>query len=182
MSVAEKQAQVVAEFQAIPEWEERYKRIIALARNLPPMPDELKTDERKVRGCASTVWLYARANGDQVHYVADSDAVLVRGLIALLLGVYSDESAEDIVACKPDFIETIGLNANLSPNRANGLSAMVLQIKRYALDALMESRRNRPTEITPRRNERLTDDPARKTTEITPARNQRLIDPDRKKN
>ena len=130
--------------------------------------------------CSSTVWLYARTSDERVTYLADSDAVLVRGLIALLLRVYSGERADEIIAAKPDFIETIGLNANLSPNRANGLSAMVLQIKRYAVDAVMESRRQRPTEITPRRNTRLADDPARKTTEITPARSQRLIDPDSK--
>jgi len=141
---------IVAEFSALPGWEDRYKRIIALAKDLPAMPDALKTDERKVRGCSSTVWLYAERDGDRVVFLADSDAVLVRGLVALLVQVYSGERAEDILATQPTFIERIGLNANLSPNRASGLSAMVTQIRKQALDALMEWKRSRPTEATPR--------------------------------
>ena len=140
---------IVAEFAALPGWEDRYKRIIALAKDLPAMPDALKTDERKVRGCSSTVWLHAERHGDRVVYLADSDAVLVRGLVALLVKVYSGERAEDILATQPTFIERIGLNANLSPNRASGLSSMVTQIRKQALDALMAWKRNRPTEVTP---------------------------------
>ena len=141
---------IVAEFAALPAWEDRYKRIIALAKDLPAMPDALKTDDRKVRGCSSTVWLHAEREGDRVLYHADSDAVLVRGLVALLMRVYSGERAEDILAASPTFIERIGLNANLSPNRANGLSSMVTQIRKQALDAFMAWKRDRPTEITPR--------------------------------
>jgi cysteine desulfuration protein SufE len=142
---------IVADFAALPDWEERYKRIIALAKTLPPMPDDLKTDEKKVRGCSSTVWLHASRHGERVVYQADSDAVLVRGLVALLIQVYSGERAEEILATPPSYNEGIGLNAaNLSPNRANGVTAMVTQIRRLALDALMEYRRTRPTEMTPR--------------------------------
>lgn len=137
---------IVAEFAALPEWEERYKRIIALSKTLPAMPDSLKTDDKKVRGCSSTVWLHADRDGDRVNYQADSDAVLVRGLVALLVQVYSGARAEEILATPPTFIERIGLNAaNLSPNRANGLTAMVTQIRRLALDALMAFKKSRPT-------------------------------------
>lgn len=141
---------IVAEFDGLPEWEDRYKRIIALAKTLPAMPEALKTDDKKVRGCSSTVWLHADRRGDRVDYQADSDAVLVRGLVALLIRVYSGARAEEILATPPSFIERLGLNANLSPNRANGLTAMVTQIRRLALDALMAVKRERPTELTPR--------------------------------
>jgi len=150
MSLTQTIDAIVAEFSALTDWEDRYKRIIALARDLPPMPDELKTDERKVRGCSSTVWLHAERDGDRVTYLADSDAVLVRGLVALLLKVYSGQRAEEILATQPTFIERIGLNQNLSPNRANGLTAMVTQIRKQALEALMAYNRDRPTEMTPR--------------------------------
>lgn len=152
MSLKDTSDAIVAEFTALTEWEDRYKRIIALARDLPAMPDALKTDERKVRGCSSTVWLHAERNGDRVTYLADSDAVLVRGLVALLLKVYSGQRAEEILATQPTFIENIGLNQNLSPNRANGLTAMVTQIRKQALEALMEFNRTRPTELTPKGN------------------------------
>jgi len=148
---AEAMAAIIAEFDALPEWEDRYKRIIALAKTLPAMPETLKTDEKKVRGCSSTVWLHADRRGDRVEYQADSDAVLVRGLVALLVRVYSGARAEEILATSPTFIERLGLNAaNLSPNRANGLSAMVTQIRRLALEALMAYKKDRPTELTPR--------------------------------
>ncbi len=141
---------IVAEFLALTDWEDRFKRIIALARDLPPMPDELKTDGNKVRGCSSSVWLHAERDGDRVTYLADSDAVMVRGLVALLLKVYSGQRAEEILATQPTFIERIGLNQNLSPNRANGLTAMVTVIRKQALEALMAYNRDRPTEMTPR--------------------------------
>jgi cysteine desulfuration protein SufE len=157
MSLQQTIDEIVAEFTAIADWEERYKRIIALARDLPAMPEHLKTDERKVRGCSSTVWLHAERRGDRVEYFADSDAVLVRGLVALLLKVYSQQKAEEILATQPTFIEHIGLNQNLSPNRANGLTAMVTQIRKYALEALMAFNKERPTEMTPKSNLKLDD-------------------------
>lgn len=149
MSLKQTIDRIVAEFAALPEWEDRYKRIIAMARDLPAMPEQLKTDDNKVRGCSSTVWLHADRNRDRVVYLADSDAVLVRGLVALLLQVYSGQRAEDILATQPTFIEDLGLNQNLSPNRANGLTAMVTQIRKLALDAVMAAKRERPTEFTP---------------------------------
>lgn len=129
----EKQAALVAEFSALGGWEERYQRIIALARSLPPLPEEHRIDANKVRGCSSTVWLHATESGGLVTYHADSDAVLVRGLVALLLSVYSGQPPAEILAAPPTFIQELGLNQNLSPNRANGLSAMAKQIMVYAL-------------------------------------------------
>lgn len=132
MSILTDMARLVDEFQELPDWESRYKRIIALAKELQPMPEELKIDANKVRGCSSTVWLHAELKDGNVVFLADSDAVLVRGLVALLLKVYSGHPAREILAAPPDFIEELGLNVNLSPNRANGLTAMVKQIMIYA--------------------------------------------------
>ncbi len=133
MSILQQQARLVAEFQAMPDWQERFKRIIAMAKDLTPLPEEQRIEANKVRGCASTVWLHASFDGTRVTYVADSDAVMVRGLVALLLSVYSGHTPNEILDAPPDFIEEMGLNANLSPNRANGVTAMVKQISIYAL-------------------------------------------------
>ena len=132
MSILQDMARLVDEFQELPDWESRYKRIIALAKELQPMPEALKSDANKVRGCSSTVWLHAEQQDGKVVFLADSDAVLVRGLVALLLKVYSGHAPQEILAAPPDFIEELGLNVNLSPNRANGLTAMVKQIMIYA--------------------------------------------------
>ena len=133
MSILQNMARLVDEFQAVPDWETRYKKIIARGKQLAPMPDALKTDDNKVRGCASTVWLHADFDGADVTFQADSDAVMVRGLVSILLEVYSGHPPGDILAAPPEFIEELGLNVNLTPNRANGLSAMVRQIMTYAL-------------------------------------------------
>lgn len=132
MSILHDMARLVDEFQAQPDWESRYKRIIDRAKRLTPMPEALKSDDNKVRGCSSTVWLHAELKDGKVVYLADSDAVLVRGLVAILLEVYSGHTPAEILAAPPEFIEEMGLNVNLSPNRANGLTAMVRQIMVYA--------------------------------------------------
>jgi len=133
MSILQIQAALAEEFAALPDWESRYKRIIDRAKHLAPLAEDLKTDANKVRGCASTVWLHATFTDGLVHYQADSDAVLVRGLVAILLEVYSGHAPGDILKTPPAFIEELGLNVNLSPNRATGLTAMVKQIMLYAL-------------------------------------------------
>lgn len=132
MSILQKMARLVEEFQALPDWESRYKLIIARAKQLTPMPDAFRSDDNKVRGCSSTVWLHAELKDGKVVFLADSDAVLVRGLVAILVEVYSGHTPAEILAAPPDFIEELGLNVNLTPNRANGFSAMVRQITIYA--------------------------------------------------
>lgn len=132
MSILQAQSRLVDDYQALPDWESRYQKIIALGRALPPMPDEFRTDANKVRGCSSTVWLYATAEGDRVVFHADSDAAIPKGLVALLVQVYSGQTAKAILSAPPEFIEELGLNQNLSPNRANGLTAMVKQLMAYA--------------------------------------------------
>lgn len=133
MSILHIQAEIVAEFEALDDWEERYARIIKVGRELPGLDEADKLDEHKVRGCSSQVWLLASLEDGKVVYRADSDAVIVRGLIALLLRVYSGHTPAEILAAAPDFIEELELGAHLSANRANGLAAMVKQIKAYAL-------------------------------------------------
>ncbi|MCS6971351.1 MAG: SufE family protein [Planctomycetota bacterium] len=131
-SILEKQAALVEEFAALPDWEARYARLIAMARALPPLPEELRTEEHRVRGCSSQVWMVHDFRDGCVHLRADSDAVLVRGLIALLLQVYSGHSPREILGAPPDFLADIGLHAHLSPNRANGLASMAARIREIA--------------------------------------------------
>ncbi|OFZ18119.1 MAG: Fe-S metabolism protein SufE [Bdellovibrionales bacterium RBG_16_40_8] len=125
---------VIAEFSALTSWEERYKKIIAVGKSMPPLAIELKTDDRKVKGCQSQVWLDARLDENKkVQYRAESDALIVQGLIAILLKIYSNHTPKEILEIEPYFVKELGFSENLSPSRANGLYAMVKQIKYYAL-------------------------------------------------
>jgi len=122
------------EFSSFNDWEDKYKHIIGLGKNLTDMNESHKTEENKVKGCQSQVWLHAELNEDKkVIFTADSDAAIVKGIVSLLLRVYSDATPEEILSVKPDFLETIGLRQHLSMSRANGLSSMVKQISMYAL-------------------------------------------------
>ncbi|MDX2084586.1 MAG: SufE family protein [Candidatus Melainabacteria bacterium] len=128
------QQRIVDDFSGCSDWDARYQKIIALGRTLPELPEALKTEENQVKGCQSQVWLAASLNEQQrVYFQADSDAMLVRGLIALLLQVYSDQPPEEILRTEPTFLEAIELTKNLSMQRNNGLAAVLKQIKLYAL-------------------------------------------------
>ena len=131
------QAGIADEFAFFGDWTERYQYLIDLGRKLPPFPDALKTDEHKVTGCQSQVWLVPSGDAQRLEFLAISDSAIVSGLIALLLRVYSGRSASEILATEPKFIETIGLAKHLSPTRSNGLAAMLAAIKQHARDALM---------------------------------------------
>lgn len=134
MSVAERQAAVVAEFNELPDWEEKYKRIIQIGKELPDLPDEKKLDQYKVKGCQSQVWLLAGVNdAGHVTYESDSDAMIVRGLVGLLTHVYSDSPPEEILNADLTFLEEAGFATHLSPSRSNGLFSMVKQIQLYAM-------------------------------------------------
>jgi len=133
VGILQLQAALVERFESQSDWEERYKLIIAYGRTLASLPEAFRTEANKVRGCASTVWLHAEFDGRVVTYLADSDAILVRGLIALLLAMYSGHTPQEILDAPPAFIEELGLNTHLTTNRANGLSAMVRQLMVYAL-------------------------------------------------
>jgi cysteine desulfuration protein SufE len=124
---------LVSQFKDL-KWEDRYQLIIKIGKELDPLPENEKSEDLKVKGCQSQVWLKANLspNGN-LQFRADSDALIVRGLIALVLQVYSDRTPAEIIALAPDFVKDIGLDTHLSPSRANGLFAMIKQIKYYAV-------------------------------------------------
>ncbi|MCR6699699.1 MAG: SufE family protein [Dokdonella sp.] len=129
------QQAIAEEFAFFGDWTERYQYLIDLGRKLPPFPDALKTEEHRVQGCQSQVWLIAEGDAEQLRFRAISDSAIVSGLIALLLRVYSARPAAEILATEPRFIESIGLAKHLSPTRSNGLAAMLAMIKRHAAAA-----------------------------------------------
>ncbi|RDI99970.1 SufE family protein [Dyella solisilvae] len=130
------QQDIVEEFAFFGDWTERYQYLIDLGKQLPPLADELKTEDYRVHGCQSMVWLAPSVHGDKLHFQAASDSAIVSGLIALVLRVYSDRPAREIVATEPRFIEAIGLAKHLSPTRSNGLAAMLAKLKAYAAATL----------------------------------------------
>jgi cysteine desulfuration protein SufE len=130
------QQQIAEEFAFFGDWTERYQYLIDLGKQLPPFPEGAKTEANRVHGCQSMVWLVPSGNASKMHFEAASDSAIVSGLIALVLRVYSDRSAADIVSTEPIFIQTIGLAKHLSPTRSNGLAAMLAKIKAYAAATL----------------------------------------------
>lgn len=133
MSLLERQTEVIAAFSGLKDWEDRYKKLIEIGKALPELPEAKKTEDVKVKGCQSQVWMHARLEDGRVIYEADSDALLVRGIVALLLKVYSGATPDEIISTPPDFVKEIGLESKLSPSRANGLFAMIKQMKYYAM-------------------------------------------------
>jgi len=131
-SLAEAKQSIVDDFSLFDGWIDRYEFIIELGRELDALDDAFHVDQYRVKGCQSQVWFRAREDGGQVYFEADSDAMIVRGLIALLLRVYSGRTPSEILATPPDFLEEIDLGSHLSGSRANGLAAMVNHIQSYA--------------------------------------------------
>ncbi len=131
-TIEEAKQSIIDEFALFDDWVQRYEYIVELGRNLEGLPDDCRTEQYRVRGCQSQVWFRASEDSGRIVFEADSDAVIVQGLIALLLRVYSRRSADEILSTPPDFFETIELGSHLSGNRANGLHAMVNHIHAYA--------------------------------------------------
>ena len=132
--IEQAQREVIEEFSAISDWRTRYQKIIASGRELPALDEAFRTEENIVRGCQNRVWLHAeRMDDGRVRFYADSEAMIVRGLVALLVRIYSERTPEEILATEPRFIHELGLGENLTMNRVNGLAAMVTQMKRYAM-------------------------------------------------
>lgn len=132
MTIQEIQAEIVDEFSVFDDWMDRYEYIIDLGKNLPIIKDVHKTDQNIIKGCQSKVWLQGEQTSENVVFTADSDAILTKGIIAILIRTFSNQKAIDILDAKLDFIDEIGLKEHLSATRANGLVAMVKQIKMYA--------------------------------------------------
>lgn len=132
-SITEIEKEIVEEFSLFDNWDDKYEYIIDLGKKLPPLEAEHKRDENKVKGCQSTVWLAADFKDGKIFYKADSDAVIVKGLISMLIRVLSGKSPDDIINAKLNFMNEIGMTSHLAQTRSNGLLAMVKQIKNYAL-------------------------------------------------
>ena len=133
MTINEVQDEIIAEFSELTDWMDRYAYIIDLGNTLPDYPESEKTPANIIEGCQSRVWISAKLNEDKtVHFDADSDALIVKGIIALLLKVLNDRTPDDLLNAYLYFIEKIGLKEHLSPTRSNGLLAMVKQIHNYA--------------------------------------------------
>jgi len=132
-SINEIEDNIIEEFSLFDDWMSKYEYIIELGKNLPMIDEKYKTEDYKVKGCQSQVWLNAEMKDGKLIYKADSDAVITKGLIALLIRVLSNQNPEDISKAKLDFIDKIGMKEHLSPNRANGLMSMINYMKNYAL-------------------------------------------------
>jgi cysteine desulfuration protein SufE len=133
MSITELQADIVEEFSLFDDWMQRYEYIIDLGKSLPLIDEQYKTEDNIIKGCQSKVWVHGELLEDKIVFTADSDAILTKGIIAILIRVFSNQKATDILDANTDFIDAIGLKEHLSPTRANGLVSMIKQIKMYAL-------------------------------------------------
>ena len=130
------QEEIIEEFSLFDNWMDRYQYIIDLGRRLPEFPDELRTDEHRIRGCQSQVWFVPEKRDGRLYFQAISDAAIVSGLIALLLRLYSGRRPQDILDTPPDFVHALGLDSHLSPTRSTGLSSMLDAIRGFAAEAL----------------------------------------------
>jgi cysteine desulfuration protein SufE len=132
-TIEEIEQEISDEFSLFDSWDDKYEYIIDLGKKLAPLEEQYRKDENKVKGCQSTVWLAADYKDGKIYYKADSDAVIVKGLISMLIRVLSGQAPDDIVNAKLDFIREIGMMSHLAQTRSNGLLAMVKQMKNYAL-------------------------------------------------
>jgi cysteine desulfuration protein SufE len=136
MTLEEKQIEIIEDFAIYEDWMEKYEYIIELGKELPMIEEVKKTNERLIEGCQSQVWLDANFSDGKMHFKADSDAIITKGIIGLLIRVLDNEKPEDIAKCDLHFIQEIGLHEHLSPTRSNGLASMVKKMKMSALQAL----------------------------------------------
>lgn len=134
MTIAEVENEIIEEFDLFgDDWEGKYEHLIELGKSLPKIKEEYKTEDRVIKGCQSKVWLHSQKEGDKIIYTADSDAIITKGMVALMIRVLSNQKPQDILAANLGFINKIGLTEHLSPTRANGLLSMIRQMK---LDAM----------------------------------------------
>ena len=131
-TISEEQKDLIEEFSFFDNWQDKYEHIIDMGKKLNMLPDKYHTNEFKVEGCVSEVYLVPKKNGNLLNFQADSNSVITRGLIAMLLRIYSDRLPEDIINNPPEFIDKVGLGVHLTPSRTNGLHSMVKKIMEYA--------------------------------------------------
>ena len=133
MTIKEIQNEIIEEFAMFDDWMERYEYMIELGKSLPLIETKYKTDENLIKGCQSKVWVHANLKDNNIVFTADSDAIITKGIVAILIRVFSNQHPNDILAANTDFIDEIGLKEHLSPTRANGLVSMIKEIKLYAI-------------------------------------------------
>ena len=133
MKIIDIQSQIIDEFEIMDDWMEKYEYMISLGKSLPLMDKDFKNDSNLIKGCQSRVWLHAELKNDNIYFHADSDAIITKGIISILIRIYSGQPPKEILDSSFDFINKIGLKEHLSQTRANGLSSMIKQIKMYAL-------------------------------------------------
>ena len=133
MTLSEIQDDIIQEFELFDNWLDRYEYLISLSKSLQPLDPKFKTNDYLIRGCQSRVWLTAELRDGKVHFEAETDAIITKGIVSLLIRVLSDRTPEEIIGADLYFIDRIGLRENLSPTRSNGLSAMIAQMKTYAV-------------------------------------------------
>ena len=133
MTIEAIQEELIDEFSMFDDWMQKYEYMIDLGKSLPLIDESLKTEDKLIKGCQSKVWLHSEIKDGKVVFTADSDAIITKGIVAILIRVFSNHSPEEIAKANTDFIDTIGLKEHLSPTRANGLVSMVKQMKLYAI-------------------------------------------------
>lgn len=133
MTIQETQQEIVEEFALFDEWMEKYEHIIELGKDLPLIDEQYKTDENLIKGCQSKVWLHAALKDGKIIFTADSDAIITKGIVGLVIRVFSDHTPQEIIDADLFFIDQIGLQEHLSPTRSNGLLSMLKQIRMYAI-------------------------------------------------
>ena len=133
MKIEEIEQEIIEEFGHFDDWIDKYNYLIELGKSLPLIDPVYKTDTYVITGCQSQVWLHAEMEGDKIIFKADSDAIITKGIVGILIRVLSDQSPDDIINAKLDFVDVIGLREHLSPTRSNGLTSMIKQMKLYAL-------------------------------------------------
>ncbi len=133
MPIDEKINRLKSDFSSLKNWEEKYQKLIDLGKKWPGVPEDLKIEDLKVKGCQSQVWIKAELTTDKkIKFIGDSDALLVKGLVAMVLAIYSDETPDTILATDATFLKEMGFDSGLSPSRSNGLFSMIKQVKYYA--------------------------------------------------
>jgi len=132
-SIESVQQEIIEEFDLFEDWMQRYEHMIDLGKSLPLIAEEYKTEDNIIKGCQSKVWIHAELKEKSLYFTADSDAIITKGIIAILIRVFSNQPPQAIIEANTDFIDQIGLKEHLSPTRANGLVAMIKQIKMYAV-------------------------------------------------
>lgn len=133
MNITEAEASILEEFSLFEDWMDKYNYLIELGKSLPLIDEKYKTDQYLISGCQSQVWLHAQYENGKVIFTADSDAIITKGIVNLLIRVLSDRTTNEIIGAKLDYLEKLGLREHLSPTRSNGLLAMIKQMKLYAL-------------------------------------------------